>query len=96
MVTKLTKYDPAEDLGDSLDQAELVTEALQNGDPELITEALDTVVRARNITQIADTAGVSRQSFYKALADGSDPQVATVVGVAKALGIRLSAAVPAE
>ncbi len=42
MATKLTKYDPAEYLGDPADQGELIAEAFESGDPAFIKAALNT------------------------------------------------------
>jgi probable addiction module antidote protein len=38
------------------------------------------------------TTGLSRESLYKALSDGGNPSLDTVLRVAKALGLRLRAA----
>lgn len=91
MATKLTEYDPAEDLGNEQDQAELVSEALATGDPEFIKQALNTVARAQNMTQIAQKAGITRQALYKALGEGGDPKLSTLMGVMKAMGLKLHA-----
>jgi DNA-binding phage protein len=43
-------------------------------------------------TEIAKEAGVSRSNLYKALSPDGNPEFATVAGVLKALGLRLSVA----
>lgn len=43
------------------------------------------------MTQIAREAGVSRESLYRALSDKGSPELATVLKVMKALGLRLGA-----
>lgn len=91
MVTKLTKYDPAEDLGEPNDQAELVAQAFETGDAAFIKAALNTVARAQNMSQIAEKAGITRQALYKALSEGGDPKLSTILGVTKAMGIQISA-----
>lgn len=91
MTLKLTKYDPAEDLGDPQAQAELISDAFASGDPAYIKVALNTVARARNMTQIAENAGITRQALYKALSEDGDPKLSTLIGVTKAMGIQISA-----
>lgn len=91
MVTKLTKYDPAEDLGDPADQADLVADAFESGDPAYIKAALNAVARAQNVTHLAEKAGITRQALYKALSEDGDPKLSTLLGVTKAMGIQIRA-----
>lgn len=42
------------------------------------------------MTQIAKAAGVSRESLYKALSVGGNPEFATIMKVMKALGLQMS------
>ena len=41
--------------------------ALEISDPSFLTQALGTVARARGMSQIAQAAGLSRESLYKSL-----------------------------
>ena len=84
-------FDAAEYLTDRESQVELISDALASGDANYIAVALGTVARARGMTKVADEAGVSRAALYKALAEGGDPQLSTLLGVLKALGIKLTA-----
>jgi probable addiction module antidote protein len=45
------------------------------------------------MTQVAREAGLGRESLYKALSSEGNPELATVLKVVKALGLRLHAAV---
>ena len=45
----------------------------------------------RGIAQVAKDAGLGRESLYKALAPGAKPRFDTVLKVAQALGVRLTA-----
>ena len=47
--------------------------------------------RAKGMTQVAKDAGLSRESLYRALSAEGNPSFATVLKVAKALGVRLHA-----
>ena len=73
-------------------QAELLTDAFETGDAAYIAHALGIVAKARGMTQIAREAGVTREALYKALSSDGDPKLTTLLGVMKALGIRLSVA----
>ena len=62
---------------------------LGEGDPALLAAALGDVARAKGMTRIARDAGLGRESLYKALSLGGNPQFATVQKVIRALGLRL-------
>jgi probable addiction module antidote protein len=65
-------------------------EAFETGDAAFITHAFGVAARARGMTQIAKDAGLSRESLYRALGENGNPEFATVLKVAKALGLRLT------
>lgn len=90
MALNTTPFDAAEFLDDAESQAELLTDAFETGDAAYIANALGVVARARGMTQIAKDAGVTREALYKALTAEGDPKLTTLMGVMKALGLRLS------
>ena len=69
--------------------------ALEDGDPQLVASALWDIARAKGMALIAREAGLGRESLYKALSPGGNPELATVLKVMQALGLRLHA-VPAQ
>ena len=89
--SKLLAFDAARYLTDDAAVAEYMTAVLESDDPDLLLLALGDVARARGMTQVAKDAGLGRESLYKALAPGAKPRFDTVLKVAKALGVRLSA-----
>ncbi len=89
MALKTTLFDPSLYLDDAESQAELLADAFQSGDAAYIAHALGIVARARGMTSIAKEAGVTREALYKALSDG-DPRLSTLLGVARALGLKLT------
>ncbi|MGA7524884.1 MAG: addiction module antidote protein [Acidobacteriaceae bacterium] len=89
---KTKPFDPAEYLDDPESIAAYMTEALETGDPAFIADALGIVARARGMGEIAQEAGLSRESLYRALSADGNPEFATVLRVVRALGLRLSAA----
>jgi probable addiction module antidote protein len=51
--------------------------------------ALGDIARARGMTEIARSAGITREALYKALRPESAPRFDTVRRVCTALGVRL-------
>jgi probable addiction module antidote protein len=91
MAIKTTPYDSAEYLDSDEAIAAYIDEALESADPSHIAHALGVVARAKGMTEIARAAGVSREHLYRALKETGNPELATVVSVLKALGLRLAA-----
>ena len=56
-----------------------------------IARALGDIARAKGMTQVARDAGMSRESLYKALGADGNPSFATILKVARALGVKLHA-----
>lgn len=56
-----------------------------------IARALGDIARAKGMAQVAKDTGLSRESLYKALGSNGNPSFATVLKVARALGVRLHA-----
>jgi probable addiction module antidote protein len=88
---KLLPFDAARYLTDDAAVAEYMTAVLEADDPDLLLLALADVARARGMAQVAKDAGLGRESLYKALAPGAKPRFDTVLKVARALGVRLTA-----
>jgi len=86
---KTTVWDPAEHLSSPAAVAAYLEAAFEDGDPALIATALGDVARAQGMTQLASHAGVTREALYKALSPAGDPRLSTLVGVMKALGIKI-------
>ncbi len=89
---KFTPYDTADYLTDDDRVAAYLEAVLEEAadDPALIAQALGAVARARNISQLARDTGLTREGLYKALSADGNPSFATVLKVAKALGLRLA------
>lgn len=91
--TQTVPYDVAEQLRTPAEMAAYpdawLTEAPD--DAAGIARALGDIARAKGMTQVARDAGLSRESLYKALSENGNPSFATVLKVARALGVRLHA-----
>lgn len=90
MAEQFSRYDTADYL-ETEEDIRLYLEACQEeGDPALLAAALGDIARARNMTQLAKEAGMTRAGLYKALSPDGNPSFATVAKVAKALGLKIS------
>ena len=95
MAEKLTSYDPAEDLTSDEATAIFMAEAFQTNDAGYIAHALGVVARAKGMAQIAGKTGLSREQLYRSFSENGNPTLKTTLAVMKALGIELTAKVPA-
>lgn len=92
MALKTVKWDSSEFLDSDEAILAYIEAAFEDGDAQMITHALGNVARARGMAAIAKEAGVTREALYKALSENGDPKLSTLLGVAKALGVRLTVA----
>ncbi len=92
MALKTTRWDVADILKTKKDIAAYLDAVLEDGDPELLKDALGAIARSKGMTEIAREAGLGRSSLYRALSPEGNPEFATVASVLKALGLRLSVA----
>jgi probable addiction module antidote protein len=92
--TKATPYDVAEHLRTPEEMAAYLDAWLEEApdDAAGIARALGDIARAKGMTQVAKDAGLSRESLYRALSADGNPSFATVLKVARALGVKLHAA----
>lgn len=89
MAIETTTFDPARYLASPEAQAELLTEAMDTGDPAFIGHALGVIARARGMSQVAREVGLTREGLYRALSTEGNPSFATVAKVAKVLGFHI-------
>ena len=95
MTEKLTTYDPAEDLATDGAVALFMAQAFETNDAGYIAHALGVVTRAKGMAQIAGQTGLSREQLYRSFSENGNPTLKTTLAVVKALGIELTAKVPA-
>ncbi len=89
MGEKFSRYDTADYLETDEDVRHYLEACQEDGDPALIAAALGDIARARNMTELARSAGLTRAGLYKALSPDGNPSFATVSRVAKALGLKI-------
>lgn len=90
---KTSPYDVAEHLRTPEEMAAYLDAWLEEAPDDVsgIARALGDIARAKGMSQVAKEAGLSRESLYRALSEGGNPSFATVLKVARALGVRLHA-----
>lgn len=91
--TKTVPYDVAEQLRTPEEMAAYLDAWLSEAPDDVagIARALGDIARAKGMSEVARNTGLSRESLYKALSENGNPSLATVLKVAKALGLRLHA-----
>ena len=87
----LAEFDPSKYLDDDEAIADYIRLAIEDGDPGLLAAALGDVARARGMTQVAQSAGLTREALYKALRPEAHSRFDTIQKVCKALGVKLTA-----
>ncbi|WP_411902153.1 addiction module antidote protein [Methylorubrum thiocyanatum] len=90
MALETKPWDVAEHLQDEEAMAAYIEAVLEDGDPALVAAAIGDIARARGMAQIARETGRSRESLYRALSDRGNPELSTLMGVLKAMGLQLS------
>lgn len=90
---KTSAYDVAEHLRTPEEMAAYLDAWLAEAPDDVsgIARALGDIARAKGMSLVAKEAGLSRESLYRALSEGGNPSFATVLKVARALGVRLHA-----
>jgi probable addiction module antidote protein len=58
-------------------------------DPAYIAQALGSITRSGNVSELARRVGMSREGLYKALSADGNPSFATIIKVVKALVLKL-------
>jgi len=91
--TQTTPYDVAEHLRTPEEMAAYLDAWLEEAPDDVsgIAKALGDIARAKGMTQVAMDAGLSRESLYRALSADGNPSFATVLKVARALGLKFHA-----
>lgn len=90
-----TAFDSADYLNSAEAIAAYLDAWLEDGTPEELRNALDTVARSKGISDLAARSGITRQGIYKALGQDGNPSFETMRSILTAMGLRLTVE-PAE
>ena len=91
---KLASFDASDYLDNEETIAEYLSASLENPDPDAFLMAVRDVAKARGISAVATTAGLGRESLYKALKPGAQPRFNTMRRLLVALGVKLDIVPP--
>src|SRR5712671_6662004 len=78
MALKTTRWDVADILKTKEAIAAYLDAVLEDGDPELLKDALGAIARSKGMTDIAKEAGLGRSSLYRALSPDGNPEFESV------------------
>jgi len=71
--------------------AEYLKAAMEDeAEPRALLIALRRIAEARGLASVAKTAGIERESLYRALSPRGNPRFSTLVAVARAMGLKLT------
>ncbi len=87
----LSSWEVTEHLETEEQMAAYLEAALEENDPSIIAAALGDIAKAKGMTQIARQTGLGRESLYKALSPGGNPEFSTILKVIHVLGLKLHA-----
>lgn len=90
-MSKFAPFDAADYLDSEEAIAEYLTAALDDPNPDVLLAAVRDIAKARGIAHLAKSAGVGRESLYKALSPGAKPRYDTILKLLHALGVKLTA-----
>jgi probable addiction module antidote protein len=68
-----------------------ITMVIEDGDAAELAHALGVAAKARGMSEIAKSTGITREALYKALKPNAKPRFDTINKVCAALGVRLVA-----
>lgn len=85
-------WDAAEVLNTPADIAAYLDAYLEDGTPEELLRAVNTIARSRGMSELARQTGISREALYRAFSESGNPTLDTLLRVMKALGVRLAIA----
>lgn len=91
MTIETRPFDAAVHLHGPEDEADLLGDAIADGDPRYIAAALGAIARAHGgISELARSTGLHRQTLHKALSERGNPTLDTVLKVLDALGLEMT------
>lgn len=70
--------------------ATALDEVDQPGGHEVLLTALRQIAESRGMSEVAEHAGIKRESLYRALSPKGNPMINTLLAVMRAAGLKLS------
>ncbi|ATC26802.1 putative addiction module antidote protein [Caulobacter vibrioides] len=95
-MVELVRFDPVEEIDNAEAVAVFLADAFDTGDADYIQHMLGLIARSKGMAEVAEKAGLGRESLYKALKDGASPRFDTILRVVHALDLKLALVSAAE
>ncbi|MBF0785803.1 putative addiction module antidote protein [Muribacter muris] len=89
MTIKIQEFDAARYLKNEKMMAAYLATVLEDGSTEEFIQALNTVARAKGMTELAEKTGIGRESLYKTLSS-EKPRFDSIMKIINALGLNVS------
>lgn len=89
MTIKIQEFDAARYLKNEKMMAAYLATILEDGSTEEFIQALNTVARAKGMTELAEKTGIGRESLYKTLSS-EKPRFDSIMKIINALGLNVS------
>lgn len=84
---KLTEYNPFDHLLDEAELSQYLTDAYEDEDPAVFVVALGHAIKHKGVAEIAEAAGLNRESLYKVINGNVQPKWDTIHRLMHALGV---------
>ena len=81
----------ADAVGDGDEAVTVLNKALASGDAATVMDTLGGIARDRGMSQVARDTGLARESLYRSLDAGGNPEFATILKVLSSIGLHLEA-----
>lgn len=86
---KTREFDAAHYLKNEQMMADYLAVVLEEGSTEEFIQALNTVARAKGMSELSEKTGIGRESLYKTLSS-EKPRFDTILKILQALGLHFS------
>lgn len=86
---KTREFDAAHYLKNEQMMADYLAVVLEEGSAEEFIQALNTVARAKGMSELSEKTGIGRESLYKTLSS-EKPRFDTILKILQALGLHFS------
>ena len=91
MATETRRFDAAQYIETAEDAIFLLNDALESGHVGHIANVLGILARAKGMSAIAKETGINRTALYASLSESGNPSLDTLLKVASALKVKLTA-----
>ena len=89
MDLKTSEWDISSYLSSAEDISAYLNAVIEDGDSALLQAAIGDIAKALGMGKVAKEVGVGRESLYKSLDASGNPSFRTMLGVSRALGLRI-------